>query len=645
MPSGLRVAALAVLPALLPVVASLVGSARPQAVALNLGPGDGPYVTGFAPTWEIGEDGLAHHWSRRTARVDLPLEATGSLALACRFAPPPGGGTVSLAVGGRADVFLVPEPRWEERRVAVEARGRTALMADLSVQGNDPRDLGLRLDWLRFEVGPGGRVWLRGAARFRPALTVALVGLLLAAAGLGLGATLVATTGAAGALSLGLFHDPWLVHRLLHGVPECLVLGGLPVLGAGSLLAARGRVSPPDRRAMMVLFVLALGVRLVPTNHPSFFHPDLRTHARIVAHVRHSGFSLFRNPYESLWRPVGGEDRVASGMWIKEIGGATLGLPYAVAFHSALAPFPLDEDQAVTIIRLAGGLAAAWAPVLVLLLARALGLSPWGAWLAVCVPSASAELANAAVPASIGALFDLAFLLWLASVLHAPRGAAFALGRATWLRGTALLAACYLAYTSSLVVLTLTLLALAFLLVARDADDARLARRLVLVLFAATLVAIALYYWSFVPAALHALGALGAGPKAVPEASTVRTFGSVWPPLASWGWPVGASLAALGVLRILRAPKEPARSLVGATLMALLAVAGARLMAPELFGWVHEALFAGELACLALGEVAAAVARRGWASRALSWVLLGWLALSGLLGSLELVLAQGRRAL
>lgn len=644
-PPALRAAVLCVLPALLPMVAVLVGTAGPRSAPLNLGPGDGPYVSGFAPTWEVGEDRRAHHWSRRSAQVELPLEATGSLALVCRFAPPPGGGTVSLSVGGRADRFLVLEPRWEERRVLVDTRGRTPLAVDVRVEGSDPRDLGVRLDWVRFEVARGGRVWLRGGARFRPALTVALLGLLLAAAGVGLGATLLVATGTALALALGLFHDPWLVHRLLHGVPEGLLVGGVPVLAVGSFLASRARVDAGDRRAMMALFVLALGVRLVPLNHPSFFHPDLRTHARIVAHVRHAGMALFRNPYESLWRPVGDEDRVASGMWLKEIGGTTLGLPYAVAFHSALALFPMGEDQTVTIIRVAGAVAAALAPVLVFLLARALGLASWGAWLAVVVPSTSAELANAAVPACFGHLFDLAFLLWLATVLRPPRGAAGPPGRTPWLGGGALLAACYLAYTSSLVVLTVMVLALAVLLATREENRALLARRLVLVLGIGAAVAIALYYWSFVPAALHALRTVGDGSAAPRATRTLRTFGSVWPPLVSWAAPLGAGLTAAGLLRILRRPKEPARALVGACLLALLVVALARLWAPALFGWVHDALFAGVVACLALGEALAAVASRGRGGRTMAGVLLGLLVVTGLYASLELVLAQGRHAL
>ena len=122
-----RTALLALLPALLPLLAAFHGAAGPRAAELNFGPGDGPYLQGFASTWEIGEDGAALHWSRRAASVTLPLEATGPLDVVYRFSPPPGGGGVLVSVAGQVDRFEAIEGRWGERRLSVSAAPATPL--------------------------------------------------------------------------------------------------------------------------------------------------------------------------------------------------------------------------------------------------------------------------------------------------------------------------------------------------------------------------------------------------------------------------------------------------------------------------------------------------------------------------------------
>jgi hypothetical protein len=643
----LRASVFAVLPAVLPLAAALHGAPGPRAVELNLGPGDGPYVFGFAPTWEIGEDLVAHHWTRRTARIALPLEATGRLGLLYRFAPPPGGGNVETSLGGVVDHFEAKDARWEEQRASVVTRQRTPLTLDLRVEGSDTRDLGLRLDWLRFEVDAGGRLWLRGAPRFRPMVTVSLAGLLLVSAGWGFAAFLV-TAPLALLAAAGLLFDPWLTLRLLSGVPEVLLLVGGAGLALGWLLRARGRVSASDLRLLVALFVAALFLRLIPLNHPSFFHPDLRTHARIAGLVRESGARFFRNPYDSLWRPAGDGGRVASGMWIKSFGGKEVGLPYAIGFHSALAPWELSEDATVTATRIAGGVLAALVPVLVFLLARALLLSPWVAaasgGLAVAIPSLSAELANGAVPACFGHFFDLTFLIWLVTSLRSTAETGHPWRPSTWVWGSAGLAVCYLAYTSSLVVLSLLLFALTGFISARERTLRPAAPGLVLVLTVGATTAIALYYWSFIPAAFHSLSAIAAGRSGPPAAVAVRTLGSVWPALLAWTAPVGILGAAVGIVGLLRVPGVT-RAFLSATFATLALVLFARLAAPQVFGWVHDALFAGPILCLGLAGALSALRDRAPAGRGLAMLLLAALLLGGLAQYALLLADQSARAL
>ena len=338
-------------------------------------------------------------------------------------------------------------------------------------------------------------------------------------------------------------------------MPEALLLCGAPGLALGLVLVSRGRLSRGDLRAMVTLFAVALLVRLVPLNHPAFFHPDLRTHARIAAHVRHLGWSFFRNPYEGLWRTAGEEGRVASGMWIKSIGGAAVGLPYAVAFHSAVAPFDLDEDSAVTAIRVAGGVAAALAPVLVFLLARALLLSTVGAWLCVVVPSLSAELANAAVPATFGHLLDLTFLIWLARTLDAnrrPEARPLETSRGGVPRSWPL---CYLGLH----------------VFARGPDPAggrasRGERRPRDPRGAGSRADSEACWRSVPPPPSFSTTGPSSPPRPTPwprssraaaersrGSESLTTFGSVWPALVAWAAPLGGVLAAFGLVRVLRA--------------------------------------------------------------------------------------------
>src|SRR5262249_45945106 len=98
-----------------PMAAALAGARGPCRVVLNLGPGDGPYVRGFAPAYEI-DDKVATHWTTRQARIELPLVVSGGpFELGGRFGRPlPETTDVSLAFAGR------PLDRFAARRAFQE---------------------------------------------------------------------------------------------------------------------------------------------------------------------------------------------------------------------------------------------------------------------------------------------------------------------------------------------------------------------------------------------------------------------------------------------------------------------------------------------------------------------------------------------
>ena len=208
---------------------------------------------------------------------------------------------------------------------------------------------------------------------------------------------------------------------------------------------------------------------------------------------------------------------------------------------------------------------------------------------------------------------------------------------------------CYLAYTSSLVVLTLLVAALLVGSAARGPAGRGLARRLGGVLALGAAAAVVLYYWSFVPAATESLAAvLAGGGGEAGGADSLKTFGSVWPALLAWAAPLGGLLAVVGFVRLLRTPHGQASGvarLFTAAAFVLGSVALARLWAPQVFGWVHDALFAGPFVCLAIGAALSALGERGGTGRSIGAAVVVVLALGGLLQYARLLAAQMGRAL
>src|SRR5262249_15375045 len=220
--AGRDAAALAVLVAIC-FVAVVAGAHGPRVLRLNLGPGDGPYVSGFLPAFEVDER-VATHSSTSDAAVELPLRIEGPAALAYRAARPlPERAPVEVALAGRpVDTFTALRV-FQDRRVDLGTLGPTPVRITFRA-GTGPESLGLKLDTVAVELQGGARVSLRGLARGRPLVLVVLVFAILRLAGLGTRGAFLATAPLSLLLAAGLSIDPWLVHRLLTGLPESLAL-------------------------------------------------------------------------------------------------------------------------------------------------------------------------------------------------------------------------------------------------------------------------------------------------------------------------------------------------------------------------------------------------------------------------------------
>ena len=617
-------AALAVVIAL-PLAAAFHGSRGDHTVTLNFGPGDGPYVAGFAPEYEI-DDKVATHWTTYHATVELPVTVeAGEAALAYRFARVfPETAVVDVSLGARAvDRFESRGGVFQERRAVLGALPATPVVVRIDADSHERRDRGLKMDWLRVEMPGGGVVRLRGNARWTPAIVVALAAILLILGGWPVRQAAAFAAPLAIALACGLWLHPWAVHRVLRGIPLALAVFG----GAGMLVARgrleRGRAQAGSVRILTVLALLAFLIRAAAVNHPDFYYPDLRTHARLVEKVQEKGLGFFVSPANAI---------AEHGVWRTEAYGRTYAFPYTPAFHIPFAALGLPYDTLLVAMKLSAAALSVVPLLLLWALARALGASTAGAFLMVLIPTYTSRLGFAFLPALLGHAVDMAFVLWIASRIDRITE------RRIWLAGAAWVAACQLAYISG--VINVSLLVAVLAAVTALAGRRRAALAILAMGAAGSAVAVALYYRDFWPMVADVTSRIAAGAARTPSRYPIESFWTV-----AYGrtrdffdgvYPV---LSALGIALLCRpavapGPAEvrwPVRTrLVAAWLVTYGLLLLGRARVPDIFLHGHETLLVTPLVCLASGEALAALARRGGFRRAAAAILLLFLAVQGL---------------
>jgi len=602
--------------------------AGPLRLKLNLGPGDGPYVEGFTPSHEV-DDKVGTHWTTYDAAVRWPLTLAGPAVLEYRLARMlPETAQVDVVFEGQVvDHFSSRGGTIVERSAGVSGSGPLAI--GFHIESHDRRGLGLRLDWVAATLAPEARVRLAGAAASRAGLLAATIFLLLRLSGWGRRASLLLAAPWAVAMATGLRLDPWLTHRLLTGLPETLAGLGVPALALGGWLRRRGRLEPQDLARLTALALTAFLVRAAATNHPDFYYPDLKTHASLILVLRDAGLSFFASPVATL---------NGQGAWTKPAYGDSAILPYAVGFHSLFLWGPSDFDALLTAERLVGA-AVSTLPLLLLWgVARRLEASTLGALLMLLVPTYTSRLSFALLPALFGHAWDMALIFWLAG----RTGAAPTLAR--WAPGALLVAACQLAYVSSVNSTSLLLLFLG-VFAALTPGPGRRARAAApwLILAAGSLVSLALYYRHFLLPLLGLLPRAGGGTGAVSRypiegflwlaySRTHDFFDGVLPVLTLGG------LAMLAVERT-------RRPLLAAWLATYLGLILLRAKIPDIFRYGHETLFVTPLVCLAAGHALAWLNAGGGWRRALAAGLIAFLAAQGALAQWRSVAAQLANAL
>jgi hypothetical protein len=624
-PGRARDAALLAAVVALPLAAALAGSRGGRPVALNFGPGDAPYVSGFAPEYEI-DDKVGTRWSTYHATVDLPVTVeAGEAALAYRFARVfPQTAVVEVSLAGRAvDRFESRGGVFQERRAVLGALPPTPLTVRIDADSHERKDRGLKMDWLRLETSRGGVVRLRGTALWMPAIVVALVAILLMLGGWPPRQASALAAPLAIALAAGLWIHPWAVHRVLRGIPEALVIFG----GAGILVArwhlARGRAQADSVRLLTALALSAFLLRAAAVNHPAFYYPDLRTHARLVEKVQEKGLGFFVSPSSAI---------AEHGVWRTEAYGRTYAFPYTPAFHLPFAALRLPYDTLLLAMKLTATALSVAPLVLLWALARRLGASTAGAFLMALIPTYTSRLSFAFLPSLFGHAVDMAFLLWIAGRLDRVTE------RRTWLAGAASVAACQLAYVSGVVNISLLVAVLAA--VTAFAGRRRAAVAILAMGAAGSAVAFALYYRDFLPMVADVTSRIVGGAARAPSRYPVQSFWTVaYARTRDFFDGVYPVLTALGVALLCRraAPSSatdtrwPVRTrLVAAWVITYGLLLLGRARVPDLFLHGHETLLVTPLVCLASGETLAALARRRGFRRAAAAILLLFLAIQGL---------------
>jgi hypothetical protein len=577
------------------------GASGPRAAVLNLGPNDGAWVSGFAPFYEIEPDSQrTTRWSRRSARIELPLELSGDVRLAWSAArivadPAP----VTVEVGGLpvGRYTAAAGPDRVDRIDVGQARALPA-RAVFEIDTREPRGLGLRFDWLAFAVGEGGRIAVTGWPR---ALLIALPPLLFASLLLG-GVGRLAAAAAAAAIGCGALllarADPL-------AAAHVATKAGVALVAATALCAFTLRRHPRGG-LVAAIFAVSLAVKAAAVFHPGYYYPDVMNHRRYVYVLNSSEGGVLERGLVA--------QRTINTAYPRYVAGKPYAFPYSPLFF---VPFswlpqgdsPRDADRIEDALRLVSLLAgAAQVPLAFALAARAAG--PLAGALAAAFTAAMAPMHSrlllAMWPTVVGHLLDVGAIL---AALRTGLGAAPPLAPFRWA-----LASCLL-YISSLFNMSAFFAALA-------ACDRGRARRWLLTGAAAALITVGALYAPFVatfvteivPAKLAggASGTLGESPPP-PHAALTRA--------AAFYGPFATVAAVVGAFALRRA-RPPVRRVLAAWGLALVLLLALRAFGGGLFKDLKEVLFGETLVAVLAGVGLAAFADRGWRR----WLAALWLA-------------------
>jgi hypothetical protein len=562
---------------------------RDAPLFLNLGAGDAPYARGFRGGWE--RDGLGgagetqFHWTEDGSRLEFPVAVEGGAVRArmrlARFAP--GVAPMRLLAGAREiDRWDQPARGFDLHESALgEVRGPLMLRFRSDAPGDG---LGVALDWI--EINGVERIW--------PLPSVALgIGLLL------VGVPLLALFFAGRAIALGLAA---FVAWVSAGAVFLDRLGGLlavseagaPALAAVAAVGLAYRVLSrhwPEQlepRAPLAAACAGVVVACVGLFHPSFYYPDVDTHARFLEAIRGDLWTAFD--------PSDFQQKV--GAWTRTIAGRQVAFPYSPIFHLCAWPLALLFGN-VGAVKTAG--VASLGLTLLLCFALARGLGAPVAWAVVAqalllvFPVTTSRLSLALFPTLLGQAMEALLgvhLLRRFGHLDGARDAAAV---------TFFLIAAQAAYTGSLYNVAVVIALFAAL--EALAGERRRALRLVTSYAVAAAAVVLLLYARFLPSLVRdVLPHLGSAPPGSadvvgPAWKRMRLFYDALPPL----------LALCGVVLAAGAPIH-ARRYVTAVFVGGMSLMALRGLLPTAFRDAKDV----ELLALPMAALVTLALRRLW---------------------------------
>jgi hypothetical protein len=467
----------------------------PGDIFLAFGPNDYPYVTGFREDFEIDEPTFIH-WSGARGRIHLPfLLPSVPFDLRIRYkrhvAIP---AEIRVFVGDElVDRFDAPQGDFTVRTLTVDRNPSPWAPVEITLlaRSQDPRPLGLALDWL--QVVPKQPVIPTG---------IAFVYLLGFVAGLyafprliGFSERAALELGSAGIIGTAI----WISFDKLAPLHAASALGlryhlaALFVAFVAYLLRHNDNsaFSRPEARWALLAFYLGTLIRLMALFHSEFYYPDVRTHSKFVSLIWTEGLSGFLSDH------IANQHRHLLGL--QYVGDRWLAFPYPPLLYLTIYPLSLLRLPVDEWMKLVPAILIGIEGLVVFVIAFRLGASARASaaatWFHAFAPLVAFRLTVASYAAMFGHFWDLLVALYLVCFFQKLDRFWVGLGLA------GLVSISLLSYAGSALVLGLFVPAFAVTVPIRckKGNFASLAVRAAFWALVGALTAIALYYVQYIP--------------------------------------------------------------------------------------------------------------------------------------------------